>query len=189
MDEIGCYSFKNFLEISSDEISMVWEWRNNPHIRKWSYNREVNDLESHILYIDSLRDSPDKKYWLVFRKSIPIGVLSIVNINNHKGELGYYIAPEYQGNFYGVGFLYHSLQFLYKKTKIRELDRYMRIDNKAVISLNDKLVRLNKEIIIREINQVKEEYFYIRMPLKQWFEDASTDKRIQELISISNNRE
>ncbi len=89
------YSFKNFTSLNEMEIRQVWEWRNHAEIRKWMYNQDIIPIENHMQFIENLKNDSSKQYWLVERKNIPIGTMSIVDIKEKTGEWGYYIAPEF----------------------------------------------------------------------------------------------
>src|SRR3989339_1351263 len=89
------YSFTSFIDLGPDEVEKVWGWRNHESIRKWMYHTEIIPMENHLKFIKKLSNSKDKIYFLVKRENVPIGVFSIIDINNDQGEWGYYIAPVY----------------------------------------------------------------------------------------------
>jgi hypothetical protein len=91
------YHFKNFIQLTREEKIVVLNWRNSPDVRKWMYNRDEIDLESHLNFIKGLKERDDKYYWLVFdNMNQPIGVFNVVNIDkeNDIAETGTYAKPK-----------------------------------------------------------------------------------------------
>jgi len=149
------YSFTNFIKLTSNELQLVWNWRNHDSIRKWMYYSEIIPWEDHIKFIAKLKDIKDKIYFLVKREGIPTGVFSIVDINEFSGEWGYYIAPEYHDQNHGVEFYYYSLQFIFEILNFRELTGYALKDNYPANSLND-LFGFTKILEYKEIHRLLE---------------------------------
>ena len=69
----------NFIDLIYDEKKMVLEWRNNQNIKKWMYTQDDINLESHLNFIDSLKNSKDKLYFLVKKDNIYI----IITLKNY----------------------------------------------------------------------------------------------------------
>ena len=89
----------NFTDLSLDEKKMVLEWRNHPNIRKWMFTQEPISLQTHLSYIDSLRNKKDRIYFLVKKDSEAIGVIDFTNIDPKMkiAELGVYANPAIKG--------------------------------------------------------------------------------------------
>ena len=47
----GDFHFKNYVNLTLDEKSMVLEWRNDESIRKWMYDKEVIELQNHLSFL------------------------------------------------------------------------------------------------------------------------------------------
>ncbi|TVR77629.1 MAG: GNAT family N-acetyltransferase, partial [Chitinophagaceae bacterium] len=112
--------------MDSEEVSLVWRWRNNPDIRKWSYTTKENSLDDHINFIESLRSGNYKKYFLVQRSGTPVAVFSLVNIKKKTAELGLYIGPSFHLKFFSTEIFYNILLFVFEEIKIRELYGYVK---------------------------------------------------------------
>jgi UDP-4-amino-4,6-dideoxy-N-acetyl-beta-L-altrosamine N-acetyltransferase len=74
---------------------MVLSWRNHPEVKKWMYNVEDISIENHLLFIDNLKTSKDKKYFLVQDSKYDIGVIDFTNIDSVALEcdFGLYANP------------------------------------------------------------------------------------------------
>lgn len=95
----GDFHFKNYVNLTLDEKSMVLEWRNDESIRKWMYDKEVIELQNHLSYIESLKNKTDRAYWLVINsQGEAIGSVSVTDLDEVKnsGEIGYYTKPDIQ---------------------------------------------------------------------------------------------
>lgn len=59
-------------------------------------NTSEISVESHLQYVENLKDRTDAVYWLVLYKDIPIGTLNIIDIDweNKICEPGFYLSPK-----------------------------------------------------------------------------------------------
>lgn len=90
---------KNFYELTLDEKFMVLDWRNDLNTRRWMYSSDKIDKEHHLKYIESLKSSIGRKYFLVFKDNLPIGVIYFTDIDTNKKscEFGLYRNPDLKG--------------------------------------------------------------------------------------------
>lgn len=91
--------FKNFTSLDDDEAKMVLEWRNSQEIRRWMYNSQEIELQTHLNFISSLKDDKTKYYFLLKQDREYIGVIDLTNINSKSADIGIYKNP----SLYGVG--------------------------------------------------------------------------------------
>ena len=75
IDKIKLVNFKDF---TKSEIELVYKWRNDPKIAKYMVNKHI-DLKEHLSFIKSVKNSSDKRYFLVYQSGEPIGVVSFVS--------------------------------------------------------------------------------------------------------------
>src|SRR5574344_1884085 len=88
----------NFTDLSNDEKKIMLEWRNNPNIKKWIYTQSDITLESHLNFIDSLKNSKEKLYFLVKKEDENIGVIYFTQIEpNESLHIGIYSNPHLKG--------------------------------------------------------------------------------------------
>jgi UDP-4-amino-4,6-dideoxy-N-acetyl-beta-L-altrosamine N-acetyltransferase len=175
------YQFKNFVDMNSEEVSLVWRWRNNPDIRKWSYNTQENRLNDHINFIESLRSSNDKKYWLVYRSGTPVAVFSLVNMKKKTAELGLYIGPLFHLKFFSTEIFYNTLLFIFEEIKMRELYGYVKINNKAANALDD-FFGFSKEIRLLPVDGELCEYYFRQLHFEDWVKNVKNKKEIIKLL-------
>jgi UDP-4-amino-4,6-dideoxy-N-acetyl-beta-L-altrosamine N-acetyltransferase len=161
------YTLLNFTCLDTEEIELVWRWRNHESIRKWMYNDAEIPFEHHLNFIQSLHNVANKRYYLIKKSDTPMGVFSILVTETHGGELGFYLAPEYHNKRLSVEIFYQVLKYLFDIHHFEKIFGYIRSDNKAIKSLTEKFnFRLRKEIKV--VNGKSLEYFYIELSRKNW---------------------
>lgn len=84
---------KNFIDLTPGERTMILTWRNDIRIRLFMYTDELISAESHEKFINSLHQSNDKRYFVVYKNGAPIGVIDLVDITDTTASLGLYANP------------------------------------------------------------------------------------------------
>lgn len=113
------YKFKNFVCLSDEEKIMILNWRNHEKVRSMMVNKDVIPLESHLAFIDGLKQRDDCYYWLVIGpEGSNLGVLDVIHIDEEKqlGEIGYYLNQEETGK--GFEFMIEANYFVYNQLKL-----------------------------------------------------------------------
>lgn len=149
----------NFTELTLKEKEMVLSWRNNPEIKKWMYNSDDIILENHLAYIETLKNSTDKLYFLVKDSGEYIGVIDFTNIDkiNSSCEFGLYANMEIKG----VGKILMNLicEYAFNSLNVNKLMAEAFVENEKAISLykrfnfkeTAKKIVNNKEVICMEL--------------------------------------
>ena len=181
------YTFSNFTDLDSVETKLVWEWRNDEKVRKWMYNTEVIPFEKHLKFIENLYDSKEKLYFLVKRKQVPIGVFSIVDIKDQTGEWGYYIAPEYHHQSFGIEFYYYTLNFVFGTLNFKEITGHTLLTNKSANSLNN-LFGFTREQVSKHENGEIHEYYYLQLLSEVWNNQIKNSKKILRFLQQTENK-
>lgn len=151
------YKFKNFICLTDEEKRMVLQWRNHKIVRNKMVNKEPISLESHLLYIESLKTRTDCYYWLVYYPDgAPIGVLDLLHVDkeNDTAEFGEYLNPDTAG--LGFEFLIECNFFIFGILKLG--------NNLLTVNVNNKEVLLFVKYTggsFEGIEQIGEESFYV----------------------------
>ena len=181
------YIFKNFNEITEEDQLLVLGWRNHESIRKWMFNKEYIGLQEHQKFIQQLQSNFQKKYWLVIRKTNPIGVSSIVDIKKDSAEWGYYIAPEYHETSLGVEFYYFTLSYLFDFVNLKKIYGYELRNNQGASSLNT-LFGFTKQKDTKRVNDIYIEVNFRELSSAVWNKIIKNDQRILRLLEFAINR-
>ncbi|MCT7486755.1 UDP-4-amino-4,6-dideoxy-N-acetyl-beta-L-altrosamine N-acetyltransferase [Aliarcobacter cryaerophilus] len=150
----------NFTDLSNDEKKIILEWRNNPNIKKWMYTQDDINLENHLNFIDSLKNSKEKLYFLVKKEDENIGVIYFTNLTKKEVYFGLYANPTIK--ILGVGRILEklSIDFAFNSLNARKLKLEVFEDNIQVINLHrkynfkksgEKFVN-NKKVICMELS-------------------------------------
>ena len=88
--------FKNFINLTREELQVVLKWRNFESIRKWMRNSRLITLEEHLEFARKLSSDNKKFYYLCFIKDAPAGVIDIteLDIKNKNAYWGIYTRPD-----------------------------------------------------------------------------------------------
>lgn len=153
---INNFRYKNFVDLTEDEIRMVWEWRNAPEVRLSMYNTDEIPFDSHVRFIENLKNRDDRYYWLVYKDDEAFGVIDLVDVDEYrtKAEFGYYIRPEFQNNGEGLNFVYAALK-LYFQVGIKALESSVNVENKKAIVIDKYFGSKFDEANVFELNGEK----------------------------------
>ncbi|HUH42992.1 MAG TPA: UDP-4-amino-4,6-dideoxy-N-acetyl-beta-L-altrosamine N-acetyltransferase [Sulfurimonas sp.] len=86
----------NFIDLTIEEKKLILSWRNHSDIKKWMYTTQAITLEEHLKFIDTLKNSKDKKYFVIKNKDIYLGVIDFYNITKNSVKIGLYKNPQVQ---------------------------------------------------------------------------------------------
>jgi len=151
----------NFINTSFEEKKMILKWRNHPNIREWMYNQKEISIESHLNFIESLKNSKDKIYCLVKMGKEYIGVIDFTNINykNKSAYFGLYSNP--YSKVPGIGRILEkiAIDYAFNTLNINTLKLEVFENNKIVINLHKKFnfkqieekIVNNKKVIVMEL--------------------------------------
>ncbi|WP_038815985.1 UDP-4-amino-4,6-dideoxy-N-acetyl-beta-L-altrosamine N-acetyltransferase [Campylobacter jejuni] len=123
---------KNFTELNSQEIELIFKWRNHPDINQFMKTKHI-DLEEHLKFIKNLYQDSSKQYFLVFQDGQIIGVIDFVNITSNACEFGLYAKP----NLKGVGqiLMDEIKKYAFEILKIKSLKACVFKQNQRALNL------------------------------------------------------
>lgn len=136
---------KNFTELTLEEHRMILSWRNSDKVRMNMYTSDMIVEENHLKFIDILKESIDKEYFLVYENSEAIGVVYFTNINRSlkSTEFGLYTNPDKKGC--GKKLMNTIKEYVFNKLKMNLLIA-------EVFEFNKKAVKLYEESNFKVVN-------------------------------------
>ena len=154
--------FKNFTLISKEEKELVLKWRNSDRVRTKMVNQDIIPLESHLRFVDSLKNRSDCKYWLFMIDDIPVGVYDLVDIrpDGSGGVSGSYIGDE---EYLGYGLLLIYIQLL----GMEYCDKDYRCES-FVMKNNPRTYKMQKKIFGAKDLREEEDRWYIYWDKEGW---------------------
>ncbi|EKO5339226.1 UDP-4-amino-4,6-dideoxy-N-acetyl-beta-L-altrosamine N-acetyltransferase [Campylobacter coli] len=159
---------KNFTELNSQEIELIFKWRNHPDINQFMKTKYI-DFEEHLRFLKNLHQDSSKKYFLVFQDEQIIGVIDFVNITTKSCEFGLYAKPDLKG--VGQILMNEIIKYAFENLKVNTLKAYVFKDNHKAL----KLYQQNHFTIYNEDKNI----FYIK--LKKYNYKKQFAKRISKL--------
>jgi UDP-4-amino-4,6-dideoxy-N-acetyl-beta-L-altrosamine N-acetyltransferase len=149
----------NFTDLKLDEKKMILSWRNHPNVKEWMYDSNDIPIENHLSFIESLKDSKDKQYFIVKQDKEYIGVIDFTEINNPEIFFGLYSNPN--AKIAGVGRILEKVCINYAMNilNVDTLKLEVFSDNIQVRNLHKKFnfketgkkIINNKEVICMEL--------------------------------------
>ena len=133
-----------FVDIQSAGADMqekVRLWRNTGRIRRSMVNQHEISSKEHAKWLDTLKNSESRKFWIVYVDQVPIGsvYLQDINYDDLSSEWGFYIGDErYLGQGLGKDILYTLLELVFEKMKLKVLITRVLSDNAQALSLYKK---------------------------------------------------
>lgn len=138
--EIKSIELIHFTDLSLKEKKSVLEWRNHEEIKKWMYNQNDITWQEHLNFIDSLRSCDSKRYFVVKKSGIYLGVIDFVAIDFTKREcyFGLYANPFEQLPQKGKILLQTGIKYAFDILKLEKLKLEVFADNEKAINLYKK---------------------------------------------------
>ncbi len=124
--------YKDFITLNLDKLKLVWQWRNDENVGQFMLNKSIK-FEEHLNFIEQLKTSKDKKYFLLFKENQAFGVIYFNNITNQTCEFGLYAKP----NLKGVGqiLMNEIIKYAFENLKVNTLKAYVFKDNRKALKL------------------------------------------------------
>lgn len=158
----------NILDVNDELKEKVRLWRNKKEIRKFMINQGIISKEEHLTWLKSLKSRTDYKAWVVFFKAIPIGLVNLSKINNHKQSaiVGIYIGEnEYKGRGLGKCIRFQIMKIFFEEMKFKILYA-------AVLSCNFVNLRSMKNFKYLELKRIpfnnNIETIIFQLTLNEW---------------------
>lgn len=116
---------------------MILEWRNSTNIKKYMYTQDDISLENHMKFIESLKNSEDKIYFLVKKDDEFIGVIDFNNIKENESLImGIYTNPSLKG--YGKILIETIINFSFYILKVKKIFAEVFFENEKAYNLYKK---------------------------------------------------
>jgi UDP-4-amino-4,6-dideoxy-N-acetyl-beta-L-altrosamine N-acetyltransferase len=162
----------NFTYLNLELLESIRRWRNNPNIRKWMFNDREISREEHFKFIESLKNTDNKFYYLVKKSNTYIGVVSLTHIdyNNRNAYFGMYVNPENKvpkaGTLLGRAILtlaftianLHTLKLKVLENNIRAIKLYKKLGFEKEGILKEFIFRDNKWLDVIIMGMTEDEY-------------------------------
>ena len=150
----------NFTDLTLEEKKMILSWRNNDKVKQWMYNTDDISIENHLNFIESLKNTTNKLYFLVKENDIYLGVIDFTNISEKNCDFGLYANIDLKG--VGVKLLDTICDYTFNTLNIKYLNGEVFKENIKAISLYRKFKFKFKEINKKIINNKEVLYMELK---------------------------
>ncbi len=120
MFNVESFDFFNYYELSEKDKLKVLSWRNNENVRKWMTNKAEIKKEDHLNFVEQLKKSETKKYFLVNYKNNSVGSVYL-DYKNGKHFWGYFLDPSIINSGMGFFLEFAALKFFFSILKLDEV--------------------------------------------------------------------
>lgn len=82
-------------DMTSEDLEMVFHWRNHPEIRKCMFNNSEIVYDAHVKWFKSVKKSNSRQLLIYEEAGIPLGFVNISEtVEGAIGDWGFYLSPE-----------------------------------------------------------------------------------------------
>ncbi|MCH3693597.1 UDP-4-amino-4,6-dideoxy-N-acetyl-beta-L-altrosamine N-acetyltransferase [Campylobacter lari] len=141
--------YKDFANLDIDENKEILKIRNSENVSKFMKNSYIS-YEEHLNFIQKLKNTTTKKYFLICKENERLGVIYFTDISNNSCEFGLYGIKKGVGNLlmeeiknYAFNVLkVKILKACVFKENTKALNLYLK-HNFTIYSENDKFLFVN----------------------------------------------
>ena len=122
-----------FVNLNETYLADVLRWRTSPEITKYMATDVENDLVQHKKWFKK-----NSKYWIIKKKSAPVGIIAIIDINwiHNQTTWSYYIGEEkVRAEIGGIVPLY-LYNLVFNDLKLNKILTDVIVENVKVIKLH-----------------------------------------------------
>lgn len=136
--EILCLELEDYVVLGDLEKKEVLQWRNHPDVAKNLYNQNKISLAEHFAFIESLKQNPKKRYFILRFCGVGLGSINFSKKNSEEAEFGFFSNPCL--GISGIGRILEqvSLLFGFDILGARRLSLEVFESNKQVVNLHRK---------------------------------------------------
>lgn len=146
----------NFTDLDDEKKLTILSWRNDPNIRIWMYDDSIIEKDSHLKFIENLKNNETKQYFLVSDQNQDIGVIYFIDITTESAEFGIYSNPNVKN--VGKTLMETIINYGFHTLKVKKLKAEVFENNIKAISLYNRFnfkqtntqIKNNKTILLME---------------------------------------
>lgn len=146
-------SFGVLRQISDNELELMLEWRNSPHIRRNMYTQDEISLDSHLLWWEAMKNSGKHRYLMYDLNNQPSGIVAFVDVDqsNKNSSWAFYSSPS-AAKGTGARMEFLALDYAFSELHLHKL--YC-----EVLAYNLPVINMHKKFGFREEGIFVDQYF------------------------------
>ena len=91
------YEVINYVDCTREQKLDILALRNRDDVRSWMVNPEVIPEENHFKFVESLKDNPNRLYYVIYKNDVLVGTYNLTNEGDGVWERGIIANPTTQG--------------------------------------------------------------------------------------------
>ena len=142
------------------------------------FDDKLIPLQEHLNFLKNLKNDDTKKFILVKRANLYIGVYSLVKIEDNNAQGGFYLFKEAREKNLVIDFLYQTIKYIFNEFTITNIYGYALKDNKAAN-------RINKFFGFRDKIHSKSNdlYYYTELQKHIWQTEILNNDNVIKLLT------
>lgn len=122
--------------VKKEDFKKIFEWRNDPEVRKNMFNTKVITWGEHKHYWDNFLRDEEKFAYIIEKEGLDVGIIRLER-KNERAEVNIIVAPEFQGRGIGKNVL-KKVEENAKELKISSLAARIKPENEVSIKIFEK---------------------------------------------------
>lgn len=127
--------------IRDDDRTQIWQWRNQPDVAKFMYNREPIVWETHCNWFEQISGNTNCVYWIISVNGTDVGVACLTDImkDHQTASWAFYIADT-KSRGVGVGAVveFTVCRYGFEKLGLRRIWCEVLEWNQSIIRMHEK---------------------------------------------------
>lgn len=168
-------------EIREEDLEDIMRWRMAPEITRYMNTDPELTLEGQKIWLASVRENPDVRYWLIQVEGQSAGVINLTGLENPEGNLGWaYYMGEKKLRSMGTALSLEMSMYDHALIELKKRAVYSDVFslNKGVIQLHKicgcEIVEEKKDHVCK--NGIRYDVTFMRMDAERWWEIRGSRK-------------
>lgn len=123
---------KNFISLNKSELKELLKWRNDKSVASFMKTQNIS-LKEHLNFVKSLKNDPSKRYFVVLKDNMSVGVINFFDISFDICEFGLYTKPGIKG--IGQLLMNEILNYAFTHLRVKKLKACVFKTNQKALNL------------------------------------------------------
>jgi UDP-4-amino-4,6-dideoxy-N-acetyl-beta-L-altrosamine N-acetyltransferase len=175
----------NFVNLGNNDLRTILTWRNNEAVRRWMFNSSEISLDTHLSFVEDLRVSNSKSYWMVKFDDLDLGVVYFVDINQEEkmAEFGLYLNPDLLASGLGFELFYLALNLGFNYLGLHSIISQSKIGNRNTLVLHEFFGMRESHIVQKFISGVAQDVSYRTLVLEDFTKFPQSLNSLKRMVS------
>jgi UDP-4-amino-4,6-dideoxy-N-acetyl-beta-L-altrosamine N-acetyltransferase len=157
--QLGNLEFINYVGLSESDLKIILDFRNHSKVRKMMHSPNEISVKDHFEFVEKLKIDLDNFYWVIKKKDVIIGGISITKVDYERREIfsGIFLNPKFIGTGVGVEIEFESMKLIFDIFQIETIKAVvLEINNfshSLLIKFNFKPIEIQPTYTVYQLNK------------------------------------